>query len=406
MKVKFLSIILIVVPSIAYAQSYPIVRATMMEQALAGMGAQMKNLPIESQKIPTQDIQRYYVPEPVVRPKTYAADKKMNVKKNKVVEKSLRDITIELALEYMFAAQGKQVFEVVDSQGGLISRLTFPNEGQMLILKAEAGFRNKFFLSGRYGNSQFSKKICSDEDWNLPIDPPDPLFGDNLDYQITRQDSKPKVEIFDVNLYYRLLDLDKDKAKQEGLSSGKMKIFENLMVDKLSFDIFVGYQQQKGRYSMIDPWREYLIFDGGIWYSYEDLLPADIGLDSFYKIEYKGPRLGIRTQGSRGKFTTKLRFAYAWLETKAYGWWNMREYSFWQSGTRGYGIDTGLEVDYSFFRSFSIGVGFNYLYCRQKKLKESGVMEVPSHYEYYDEDIIRNANSEIYGPSFILKYIW
>ena len=155
---------------------------------------------------------------------------------------------------------------------------------------------------------------------------------------------------------------------------------------------------------MIDPLREWLFFDEGAWY-YVTGLPANFGLDSFYKIEYKGPRLGLRAIGSKGKVTTKVWFAYAWLETEAYGWWNLRNLAYWQKGKNGYGIDLGLETTYSFTPWLSMGLGFNYFCYRQEKLKMYAVEAGIPWWEGY-QDRIRNADSEIYGPSFILKFIW
>lgn len=411
MKANIFSIIFLVLPSIAYAQNYPIARAAMIEQALSGIETQLQNRSLESQNVPLQDKVQYISQEASVKPDTRALNGKKDSGlegRNSVIEKALRDISIEVAIEYMVGAHGDQIFELIDSQGGIASRLTYPNQGQMLIFKAEAGFRDKVFLGGRYGSSQFSKESCSDEDWNIwdPSWLEEYGYGTDeyVDYQITKQMSKPKVEIFDVNLYYRFLELSRDKEKQKGLSPGKKALFDNLMIDKLSFDIFVGYQQQKGRYGSMDPMLEWLRFDEGIW-RYLEGLPADIGLNSFYKIEYKGPRLGIRTEGSRGKFTTRIRFAYAWLETKAYGFWNLRDLQFWQSGTRGFGIDTGFEAVYAVLPSLSVGMGFNYLYCGQKKLKMYAVEEGDPWWDGF-QDRVRNANSDIYGPSFILKYIW
>jgi len=51
------------------------------------------------------------------------------------MEKTLRKIVIELTLEYAFAIMGDQIFEVIDSTGNRISRLTYPHRGGMLILK-------------------------------------------------------------------------------------------------------------------------------------------------------------------------------------------------------------------------------------------------------------------------------
>ncbi|MFH1640810.1 MAG: hypothetical protein ABIA66_02470, partial [Candidatus Omnitrophota bacterium] len=370
MKANILFIIFLVLPSIVYAQSYPIVRAEMVEQALANLEAQVQNHSFESPSMILQEEGRYIGQETLINPDTRAISRKEDVfpeERDSAIEKAFHDITIELALEYMVGAHGDQIFELIDSQGGLASRLTYPNKGQILFLKAEAGFKDRVFFGGRYGSSQFLKKTCSDEDWNI-FDPSWAYGTDEyVDYQITKQISRPKVEIFDVNFYYRFLDLNRNKDKRGTLSPGKKAFFDNLMVDRLAFDIFIGYQQQKGRYGMVDPMLESLRFDEGDWY-YLEGLPADIGLGSFYKIEYKGPRLGVRTEASRGKFTTKIRFAYAWLETKAHGWWNLRNLSYWQSGASGFGIDTGVEAVYAFLPSFSLGVGFNYFYCGQKKL--------------------------------------
>jgi hypothetical protein len=286
----------------------------------------------------------------------------------------------------------------------MASKLTYPSKGQMVILKGEIGYLSKFFLGGRYGSSDFKKTGCSDEDWNI-YDPTWPYGSDDyIDYQITKQDCKSKVEFFDINVYYRFLDLDKEEVSQRRLSSKEDSIFNFLLVDSFSLDIFIGYQQQKGRYRMIDPLRDYQLLDEGVQY-YVPGLPANFGLDSFYKIEYKGPRLGLRAKGSKGKFTTKVSLAYAWLETKAYGWWNLRNLTYWQKGENGYGIDLGLETTYSFTPWLSAGLGFNCFYYRQEKLKMYAVQDGIPWWDGY-QDRIRNAESEIYGPSFILKYVW
>jgi len=127
-------------------------------------------------------------------------------------------------------------------------------------------------------------------------------------------------------------------------------------------------------------------------------------LNSFYKIKYYGPRLGLRAGGSRGKFSSSLSFAYSWLSTDAFGWWNLRNYPFWQKGNNGYGMEAEVEVTYQLTSHFSAGLGFNYISLRQKNMTESGYNSTTPFYK--DLDIIRNANSDIYGPSVILKYIW
>lgn len=309
--------------------------------------------------------------------------------RQEVIEKTFR--WLELTLEFGFATQGEQIFEVVDSQERRISRLDYPHRGEMLIFKGEVGVLPRLSIGGRYGSSFFKKRTAIDQDW-------DPDISEEAVWLESESKCKSEVEFWDLNIYYCLLDLSQEEIEQERLFSKEDTIFDYLLIDRLSLDIFAGYQRNKGRYPMTD----------GVWtvYNYTPTSSPISGLDSLYKIRYKGPRLGMRAEGSKGKVTTRLSVAYAWLETKAYGWWNLREYSFWQSGKNGFGVDIVTEITYAFNPSFSVGLGFNYLYLRQKKLKESGVMEIPVHYEYYNEDIIRNADSRIYGPSFILKYIW
>lgn len=317
---------------------------------------------------------------------SYAYEGVFNERK-RVINKTLDQI--ELSLEYIFAAQGRQTFEVVDSQERRISRLEYPHRGGILIFKGEVGFWSKFSLDGRFGSSFFKKRTAIDQDWLPPIE----------DVWLESESRcKPVVEFYDFNLYFRLLELNEDKIRQIRLSSEESTIFDYLMVDSLSFDIFAGYQQQKGRYPMTEG-----VTTISWWVP---VYSPFSGLDSFYKIRYKGPRLGLRAEGSKGKVTTRVSLAYSWLRTKAYGWWNLRDYSFWQSGTRGYGIDIGLEVTYALTPSFSAGLGFNYFYLRQRKLKETGVFYSNPANNYNDLDIIRNANCKIYGPSFILKYNW
>ncbi len=310
------------------------------------------------------------------------------------IEDTLRKITIELTLEYGFSAGGQQTFELLDSQGGMASKLTYPFRGEMAIIKSEIiNSQSKFSLGGRYGNSNFKKKICTDEDWNL-YDPSWAYGTDSyVDYQITSQKSESKVELFDINLYYRLLDIKEDKT-----------LSNNLLIDKLALDTFVGYQYQKNRSTMIDPMIEDLREDEGSWY-YALGMPADLGLNSSYEIEYRGPRLGLRAIGSKGKFTTKIGLAYAYLETKAKGWWNLRDLSFWQQGKNGSGVDIELETNYAFNPNLSLGIGFNLIYRNQEKLKMYATEAGTPWWDGY-QDRVRNATSTIYFPSIILTVTW
>lgn len=315
------------------------------------------------------------------------------------MEMVLHDIAIEISLEY-FMVHGHQTFEIIsESDGRTISKLDYPISGEIPLVKGEVTFLPGVSVGGKYATSILRKSTCSDEDWGF--------WGWHngnwkyIDYQITEQDSKSKVEFYDVNLYYNLLNsAGEDKA---GVVPNENSIYRNLLIDKLSLDIFAGYQSYKGRYRMMDPTTEYLRYVEGSWWQAIGL-PLYDGLDSFYKIEYKGPRLGLRARGTKGKVTTKVSLACSWLETKAHGWWNKREYSFWQTGKSGLGTDLEMETTYAFTPSFSAGLGYSYFAYYQHKLKESGIQ---TGYAPYDGlDIVRNANSKFYGPKFILTYIW
>jgi len=306
----------------------------------------------------------------------------------------------------MFSVHGDQRFEVWDDVVGnedqeKISRLIYPYRGSMTVFNGELGFRDKFFLGGRYGNSQFAREICTDEDWNFWA-----MHNSELkwvDYQVSRQDSRPKVEFFDINLYYRLLDLDGEKIRPGSSYSRDKEILDAYLANALSFDVLVGYQSQKGRYPMMDPMHSiYRLVEGEPWYALG--YPADIGLNSFYKISYQGPRVGFRVDGTVGKLNARVNFAGSLLKTKAFGWWNRRDYSFWQTGEGlGYGLDLGTELIYALTPYFSLGLGYDFLYRIQNKLKESGV---ESGAVYDNLDIIQNAKSKLYGPKLVFRFIW
>jgi hypothetical protein len=211
--------------------------------------------------------------------------------------------------------------------------------------------------------------------------------------------TRPKVEFYDINLYYNLKTLTEEDISFAGSSSGARTIYEVLSIDRLSADLFLGYLYHQGRYPTID----------GITTisNYLETYSPFSGLDSFYKVLYRGPRVGLRLTGHSGKTRTEINIAYtSWLETDAYGWWNLREYSFWQSGEKGSGIDLGFELTYSLTPSLSVGLGYHYIYLRQDKLKETGeYYDTPSN-NYNELDIIRNVDCKIHGPSFIVKYVW
>lgn len=299
---------------------------------------------------------------------------------------------IELTVEYSFLTGGDQIFEVVDSQGRRISRLEYPHRGEMLMLKGEAGFPNsRFSIGGRFGSSSFRRKRSKDQDW-LPS-----ISG--LVWLESEALTKPKIQFYDINLYYNLKTLSEEDIGFASLSSERRTIYEALSIDRLSADVFLGYLYHMGRYPIVE----------GVTTisNYVSTYSPLSGHNSFYKVRYRGPRVGLRLRGSSGKARTELNIAYtSWLDTDAFGWWNLREYAFWQSGSSGSGIDVGLELTYSLTPSLSIGLGYHYVYLKQEKLKEQGEYYDDPYSNYNDLDIIRNVNCKIYGPSVVVKYVW
>jgi hypothetical protein len=237
----------------------------------------------------------------------------------------------------------------------------------------------------------------TDEDWNILMDVngvPTPV-----DYTISYQDAKTQVESYDANLYYTLLDKD--------FLAGELPRW--LSLESYSLDVFAGYQYYRGRYAMCDPAHERLLEIGGTWY-YDASLPADIGLDSPYKITYRGPRAGLRLTGKSGKISVQTDAALAYLTTTAHGYWNLRDYNFWQHGRNGYGLDWQLDVTYELTPHWSAGLGYEFSGLYQPRLAESGIMADPANpgtwLTYDDEDTIKNAYSTTSGLVLILKYSW
>jgi hypothetical protein len=314
------------------------------------------------------------------------------------IASELRKVEVSLALEY-FMTGGHQQFEIITEDGALLSRLKYSNSGRIPVVKGEARY-DRFSIGGRFGSATLDKKICTDEDWNIaPIDVTGDGIPDPRDYQITRQYCEPKITFYDANLYYNLVNT---RRADEPMS-------RNLLVDNYSFDVFGGYQYYQGKYHMIDPMTEWLIDSGGTWY-YALGLPADIGLDSFYKIKYQGPRLGMRFQGQKGKWNSSLSLSAAYLKTRAEGWWNLREFEYTQRGNGGIGTDLDLETTYAITPSWSAGFGFNFIGLYQRKMKESGSLPdplLPGVIDVFsDLDNVRDANNQTYGFTLILRYTW
>ncbi len=311
-------------------------------------------------------------------------------KRDQAMESTMRFFQMDITLEYLFS-DGKQQFVVINPDGSNLSRLKYPNEGRIPVVKGEVK-AGRFALGGRLGGIALDRENSTDEDWGLPFDIDNDGMDEPTDYNIATQSTKSSVRFWDANLYYTLLDnlSPEQEARQIWL------------LDRFSLDIFGGYQWFRGRYAMVDPEESFFILADDQWY-YDAGLPANEGLDSPYKITYQGPRGGLRVTGVKGRVTTKLSVALAHLKTKAHGYWNLRDYNFWQYGKDGFGVDIQAESTYALTRHWSLGIGYDFFGLYQKKMKETGIL--PGS-EYYDEDMIRDANNQVYGVSLLLKYIW
>jgi hypothetical protein len=304
-----------------------------------------------------------------------------NQNRELLIEETLRKLSMELTLEY-FTGRGTQSFQV-GQESLWRSKLKYPRKGGMLIYGAEIKYL-PFSIGGSYGHSYFKRANSTDTDWRLDI-LPDVWWESN-------SSCKPLTEIWDINLYCRLLEL-KDK---EGLRPEKKEILGMLRVDSIALDIFGGYQQEKGRYPDTD------LVD-----TVEDWIPVPNipipGEDSFFKIKYRGPRLGVRVEGSKGRFSSRISFAYAWLEAEGFGWWNIRRREFLLRSGDGYGINFDLEVLYNPFADLFLGVGYKYMYSKTTGGRYSGV---DSGVPVFDLDAWQDSESLLSGAIFIVRYLF
>jgi hypothetical protein len=309
------------------------------------------------------------------------------VKNENLAKKELLDLSVQL----MFASHGQQTFDVIDSDESLISRLKFPQRGQAMIFKGELHILPRLSVGGRFSNSrilQMKDSTSTDTDWK------DATGG--LVWTESTDTCKTEVTFFDANIYGRLLNLE--KGKYEDFTD---KLSDFLLAGKdsrMTVDIFGGYQYQKGSYGLYDA--------TDTVDNYIPVSEKSLGHDSFYKVFYRGPRLGARGEYSYKKLATRLSFAYAWLKTNSHGWWNMRDYPWQQgdSGYSGYGVDLEAEFEYQFTKHISGGFGYNYMIRRQHKSKESG--HEAGKEAYSNADIIRNVNNTLSGPTVFVKVAW
>lgn len=391
MKIRVFSLIFMFFPTLLYAEINPNARLAQINQILdiTESAIYSHSYPTNSLNLNTENrlpanLETASTIVPLNQPQNDPAQKK----RNSVIEKALSSLEISLDFEYSFGLKGGQTFEIIDSRGRRISKLHYSHRGQMYTFKGEAKILPQLFIAGRYGSSNFKKSNSTDTNWQ-PATRPDIWFE-------SHSRTKTALEISDLNFYYRIFDLNTENIRGNVWLKDLFDYFKiGNKNDKITFDLLAGYQWQKGRYGMTN------LVDTMEWW-----VPVNNpinGQDSFYKIVYRGPRLGFRTQATSGKFSTKIAFAYSLLSTKAYGWWNTTTNIFEQHGKNGYGFDLALELDYEFTPHLLGGVGFNYLLRKQKNLKESA--NQPG-LVYDDLDIVRNTDSSLYGPSIILRYIW
>ena len=298
-----------------------------------------------------------------------------------------RGEVIELTLEYLFFAQGEQVFEVIDNEERIITKIKFPHRGGMLFAKGEVRLPYSFLLGGKVGTSLFNKVNNTDASWMPAVQP-------GVWWETTSR-TDARVLTGDLNLYYRLLDSQTidigDPAFCELLEFLVLKPF----TFDVSFDVFSGYQFQRGYYKMKD------IVDMVEWWA--PTVNPLTDQDSYYRVLYYGPQWGFRTEVAVSKLVARFSLAYAWLQTKGNGWWNLQNYTFEHKGDNGYGLDIQGEVAYKFAPCFSAGLGYMYLERNQGELVESGNNNGA---EYSNMDIIRNADSRIHGPYAVIHLNW
>jgi len=298
--------------------------------------------------------------------------------RREVIDKALEDASFKMDFEYQFVF-GEQSFRIINADGSDASKLTFPVEGGMGIVNAEARIFPRLFIGGRFGISNLNNTTSKDEDWSIVF------VGD---YYYTQQKTKNEAQLWDANIYYRMFDWDKQEL------GDYMKGM--LLVDRLYIDIFGGYQYYKGRTTMIDPITE----------EHWELLGVPLlhntseqawGLNSQYEVIHKGPRAGLRLGGSlTEKLSSNVSLAYAWLDTKSYGNWNLRNFNWKHEGNDGYGFNVDVEALYHITPDWYVGAGFHYLHYVQDKLLYTGVQPGSS---FTDLDQARDEEVTAYGPS-------
>jgi hypothetical protein len=315
-------------------------------------------------------------------------------KRQEIINKTLDELTVKIETGYMFV-RGEHSFRLdhTDYEGNL-SKLTYPLRGGMSFIGAEGKMTPRLSLGGRYATSNFSNKTSKDEDWNF--------WGDHngvptfIDYQITEQDTENEAFFWNADIYYRLLNWEK-KDIEENLA-------DYFVLDKLNLDAFTGYQYYRGRHTMVDPITEYRRLIGSQWW-YVPTVPLYEGLNSWYRVTYQGPRVGLRLGGSYAeKISSSLSLSYAFLKTEADGYWNLRDFR-WHHEGKGYGsaINVDFETKYFITSNWYLGGGLNYMWQKQKDLLYSGTQPGSS---FTDLDIARDTQMSLLGFSLKVGFCW
>jgi hypothetical protein len=313
--------------------------------------------------------------------------------RQKIIEQALDETTFKIKIGSMFI-RGEQSFRLAHPDlPGNLSKLTYPLRGEMGFIHAEAQLTPRFSIDGRYTASDFKNETSKDEDWNF--------YGNHngsekfIDYQITEQNTKNKAFFWNANLFYRVYDWSIEEDKQ---------ISELLLADKVSLDIFSGYQYYKGKHTMIDPITKYERLVDGQWW-YVPSVPLYEGLNSWYEVTYKGPRIGVRVRGDHGsRISSSINLAYAWLSTNAEAYWNLRDFRWRHRGqSQGSALSLDIEGEYRLSSRWLLGAGFHYMWQKHEKSLYSGTQPGSS---FTDLDLARDTQMRLFGFSLQAGYRW
>ncbi len=321
-------------------------------------------------------------------------------RRSQIIKNALDNAAFKINTGYMFV-RGEQTFRLPHpTHGGNLSKLTYPIKGGMGFVNAEFEIAAPFSVGARYAHSNFKNTTSKDEDWNFEKTAiwegvPDTKWAD---YQVTEQNAKNEAYLWDVNLYYRLTEWDEENMGQ--------KLADFLRVDKLYLDVFAGYQYYKGKHTMTDPMTRYNILAENSWWYGET---PHLGLNSLYEVSYKGPRIGVRLEGSiTDKLSSSLSLSYAWIRSNADAYWNLRDFN-WRHRNKGRGsaFNLDFETEYHFNSNWFVGGNFFYTWQNQPKSKYFGNYGPDSLYpgDSFEYEA-RDTRLRIFGLALKTGYRW